>query len=55
MSAERRQERETDRWRNLPPRTPLEDLVTGQEVPPKAQVLEGPGISKLDEATRYPA
>ncbi|MFI0357650.1 hypothetical protein [Actinomadura sp. 9N407] len=52
--SEERQERETDRWRALPPRTPLEDLVTGQEVPPRAQVLEGPGITDQDEATRYP-
>ncbi|MEV5831320.1 hypothetical protein AB0L25_37715 [Spirillospora sp. NPDC052242] len=43
------------RWRALPPRTPLEDLVTGQEVPPKPQVIADADSAKVDEATRYPA
>ncbi|MBE1531374.1 hypothetical protein [Actinomadura algeriensis] len=44
-----------DRWRTLPPRTPLHDLVTGQEVPPKPQVIADADSAKVDEATRYPA
>ncbi|WP_157433032.1 hypothetical protein [Actinomadura rifamycini] len=43
------------RWRALPPRTPLEDLVAVQEVPPKPQVIADGDITKVDEATRYPA
>ncbi|WP_158566663.1 hypothetical protein [Actinomadura craniellae] len=48
------QQSTTERWRALPPRTPLEDLVAEQEVPPKPQVVAEPGNTKLDEATRYP-
>lgn len=43
------------RWRTLPPRTRLEDLMAGQEVPPKPQVIADPGSAEVDEATRYPA
>lgn len=55
MSDDQERESAPDRWRTLPPRTPVEDLVTGQEVPPKSQAVTEPGIGKLDEATRYPA
>jgi hypothetical protein len=55
MSDDQHQQRTTsERWRTLPARTPLEDLVAGQEVPPKPQVVADPGNVKLDEATRYP-
>ncbi|MFI0484925.1 hypothetical protein [Actinomadura sp. 9N215] len=54
MSDDQQQENTADRWRTLPPRTPLEDLVAMQEVPPKPQVIADPGNVKLDEATRYP-
>ncbi|WP_165970648.1 hypothetical protein [Actinomadura sp. 6K520] len=52
-----RQGREStaDQWRSLPPRVPLEDLVAGQEVPPKPQVIADPASAQVDEATRYPA
>ncbi|GAA0546567.1 hypothetical protein [Actinomadura livida] len=43
-----------DRWRALPPRIALEDVVAGQEVPPKPQVIADPGSTEVDEATRYP-
>lgn len=52
---EQRVEKAPDRWRALPPRTPLQDLVTGQEVPPKPQVIADADSVKVDEATRYPA
>ncbi|WP_157610306.1 hypothetical protein [Spirillospora albida] len=55
MGENLKNEDEAGRWRTLPPRTPLEDLTTGQEVPPKSQAVCEPGVSKLDEATRYPA
>ncbi|WP_158079411.1 hypothetical protein [Actinomadura sp. CNU-125] len=48
-------ENKQDRWRALPPRTPLHELVTGQEVPPKPQVIADADSAKVDEATRYPA
>ncbi|WP_165950303.1 hypothetical protein [Actinomadura sp. GC306] len=55
MSEERQvRKSDPDRWRTLPPRTPLEDLVAEQEVPPKAQVIADPGSTEVDEATRYP-
>ncbi|MEW2355077.1 hypothetical protein [Spirillospora sp. NPDC029432] len=54
MSDDQRPERAADRWRALPPRTPVEDLVAGHEVPPKPQAVAEPGITPLDEATRYP-
>ncbi|WP_176611482.1 hypothetical protein [Actinomadura sp. WMMB 499] len=54
MSDDQEQGRPENRWRLLPSRTPLEDLVTVQEVPPKPQVVADPGNTKLDEATRYP-
>ncbi|GAB3677138.1 hypothetical protein GCM10027589_47320 [Actinocorallia lasiicapitis] len=54
MSDEPTQDGAADRWRTLPPRTPLEDLVAGHEVPPKPQVIAEPGNTALDEATRYP-
>ncbi|WP_160147021.1 hypothetical protein [Thermomonospora echinospora] len=54
MSDDRQQPAETKRWRALPPRTPLEDLVAEQEVPPLPQAIADPGPTKLDEATRYP-
>ncbi|GAA1592258.1 hypothetical protein GCM10009678_88150 [Actinomadura kijaniata] len=43
------------RWRSLPPRTPLEDLEAGHEVPPAPQAIAEGGITPLEEATRYPA
>ncbi|GGU89833.1 hypothetical protein GCM10010182_00310 [Actinomadura cremea] len=57
MSEEQRRSSQsgTDRWRALPPRTPLQDLVTGQEVSPKPQVIADSDSVKVDEATRYPA
>ncbi|MFC4052871.1 hypothetical protein ACFOY4_24550 [Actinomadura syzygii] len=45
---------EGDRWRTLPPRTPLDELVAGQEVPPKPQVIADPSSTEVDEALRYP-
>ena len=33
-------EDETGRWRTLPPRTPLEELATGHEVPPEPQARQ---------------
>ncbi|REE99010.1 hypothetical protein [Thermomonospora umbrina] len=53
--SEDRQQKTADRWRALPDRTPLEDLVAVQEVPPKPQVVGEPGNTALEEATRYPA
>ncbi|HEX2316720.1 MAG TPA: hypothetical protein VHJ17_23445 [Thermomonospora sp.] len=55
MSDDQQPETTPDRWRTLPPRTPLADLVAVQEVPPKPEVINGPGLTDLDEATRYPA
>ena len=55
MSDDRQPDDTTGRWRSLPPRTPLEDLVAGQEVPPKPQVIADPSSVEVDEATRYPA
>lgn len=56
MSDDRqRRDGTANRWRSLPPRTRLEDLVAGQEVPPKPEVIAEPGRVKVDEATRYPA
>ncbi|MQY02251.1 hypothetical protein [Actinomadura macrotermitis] len=42
------------RWRTLPPRTPLEDLTTGQEVPPTPQALAESTPTPMEEAVRYP-
>ncbi|MBA9004044.1 hypothetical protein [Thermomonospora cellulosilytica] len=47
-------DRRDDRWRTLPPRTPLEDLVAAQEVPPTAQAIAESAPTPLDEATRHP-
>ncbi|MFB4316122.1 hypothetical protein [Actinomadura sp. 21ATH] len=55
MSDDQHPERAAEaKWRALPPRTPLEDLVAGHEVPPTPQAVAEPGITPLDEATRYP-
>ncbi|MFC6881595.1 MULTISPECIES: hypothetical protein [Actinomadura] len=54
MSDERPSRPENGKWRSLPPRTPLDRLVAGHEVPPKPQVIAEPGNRALDEATRYP-
>ena len=54
MTDEREPEDTTARWHSLPPRTPPEDLVAGQEVPPKPQVIADPSSAEVDEATRYP-
>ncbi|MFI6521555.1 hypothetical protein ACIBF1_38810 [Spirillospora sp. NPDC050679] len=43
-----------DRWSSLPPRTPLEELETGHEVPPTPQAISEGGPTPMDEATRYP-
>lgn len=44
----------TPRWRSLPPRTPLEDLVTGQEVRPAPQAIAESSPTPMEEAVRYP-
>ncbi|NEA28235.1 hypothetical protein [Actinomadura bangladeshensis] len=54
MTDDREPEDTSARWHSLPPRTPLEDLVAGQEVPPKPQVIADPSSAEVDEATRYP-
>ncbi|NVI92160.1 hypothetical protein [Actinomadura sp. BRA 177] len=54
MSDNERPEDTAGRWHALPPRIPLEDLVAGQEVPPKPQVIADPSSAEVDEATRYP-
>jgi hypothetical protein len=54
MSDDRQSGEAVDRWRALPPRVPLEDVVAGQEVPPKPQVIADPSSAEVDEATRFP-
>lgn len=55
MSDDRRgPESKADKWRSLPPRVPMDDLVAEQEVPPKPQVISHPLTFEIDEATRYP-